>query len=314
LVLYTATRFKVLVCDHIDERGLAVLRDAGLEVENRPKITPEELLAGADGFDAIIVRSRTKVRADVIQKAARLKVIGRAGVGLDNIDVDAAKAKGVAVYNSPESLTNAVAELALGLMIAVARGVGTGHYNLRNGAWVKESLMGTELSGKTFGIVGFGRIGRRLAELLKPFHAKVLAYDVLQPDQLTLEALGAKMVSLEELLSSSDFVSLHLPGGASMRGFIGAERLSMMKSSAFIVNTSRGEVLDENALVDALKSSSIRGAALDVYSVEPPTNKELLQLDNVVLTPHIGGQTSEAQASAAITVAQKIVEHLSRLG
>jgi D-3-phosphoglycerate dehydrogenase len=288
------------------------MREAGLEVDNRPKITPEELLAVADGYDAIVVRSRTKVRADVIQRATRLKAIGRAGVGLDNIDVEAAKARGVAVYNSPESLTNAVAELALGLMIAVARGVGAGHSNLRNGAWVKEALVGTEISGKTVGIVGFGRIGRRLAELLRPFHVKILAYDVVLPDQLTLDALGAKMVSLEELLSSSDFVSLHLPGGPSMKNFIGAEKLARMQHSAFIVNTSRGEVLDENALVNALKSSSLRGAALDVYATEPPTNKELLQLGNVVLTPHIGGQTSEAQASAATIIAQKIVEHFSK--
>ncbi len=227
-------------------------------MENRPKITPEELLAMADAYDAIIVRSRTKVRADVIAKASRLKVIGRAGVGLDNIDVEAAKAKGVAVYNSPESLTNAVAELALGLMIAVARGVGTGHSNLRNGAWVKESLIGTELSGKTIGIVGFGRIGRRLAELLRPFHVKILAYDVVLPEPAVVDALGARMASLEELLAYSDFISLHLPGGPSMKGFMGTEKLAMMKHSAFLVNTSRGEVVDENALVNALKSSLIK--------------------------------------------------------
>ena len=306
-------KFKVLVCDHIDERGLSMLRDAGLDVDNRPGITPEELLAVADGFDAIIVRSRTKLRSDVIQKASRLKVVGRAGVGLDNIDVEAAKAKGVAVYNSPESLTNAVAELALCLMIATARGIGAGHHALKNGAWIKEALVGGELSGKTVGILGFGRIGRRLAELLKPFHGRILAYDVIQPDQLTLDALGVKMVSLEELLASSDFVSLHLPGGASMRGFIGKDRLALMKPSAILINTSRGEVVDENALVDALKSARLRAAGLDVYSSEPPANKELLGLDNVVLTPHIGGQTAEAQASAATIVAQKIIDHLSKL-
>ena len=308
----TAVEFKVLVCDHISEKGLSMMKDAGLDVDYRPKITPEELLAVADGYDAIVVRSRTKVRADVINRASRLKVIGRAGVGLDNIDVEAAKAKGVAVYNSPESLTNAVAELTLGLMIAVARGVGAGHHGLKNGAWVKESLMGTELTGKTIGIVGFGRIGRRLAELLKPFSVSILAYDVIQPDQLTLDALGVRMAPLEEVLSSSDFVSLHLPGGVSMKGFIGPQQLELMKSSAFLVNTSRGEVIDEDALVNALKSSALRGAALDVYSVEPPTNKELLALSNVVLTPHVGGQTSEAQDSASTIVAKKIIEHLSK--
>jgi D-3-phosphoglycerate dehydrogenase len=307
------TSYKVLVCDHIDERGLKTLRDGGLEVDYRPKITPEELLASVGEFDAVVVRSRTKMRADVIQKAAKLKVIGRAGVGLDNIDVDTAKQQGIAVYNSPESLTNAVAELALGLMIAAARGFGAGHHSLKNGVWIKESLIGTEISGKTIGIVGFGRIGRRLAELLKPFHANILAYDVVRPDQLTLDALGAKMVELDELLSASDFISLHLPGGAAMRGFISAERLAKMKKTSFIVNTSRGEVLDENALVNALKSGSIKGAALDVFAVEPLVNRELLALDNVVFTPHIGGQTSEAQASAATIVAQKVLGHLSKL-
>lgn len=307
-----ANGYKVLVCDHIDERGVKILRDAGLEVDYRPKITPEEVVSAVEGFDAVIVRSRTKVKADVIQRAAKLKVIGRAGVGLDNIDVDAAKQRGIAVYNSPESLTNAVAELALGLMIAAARGVGTGYCNLKNGVWVKESLMGTELSGKTVGIVGFGRIGRRLAELLKPFNVKVLAYDILPPDETVLDALSAKLVGLDELLVASDFISLHLPGGPSMRGFIGADRLSKMKKTSFIVNTSRGEVLDENALVNALKSGSIRGAALDVFAMEPPTNKELLSLDNIVFTPHIGGQTLEAQASAATIIAQKIVDHLSK--
>lgn len=307
-----ANGYKVLVCDHIDERGVKILRDAGLEVDYRPKITPEEVVSAVEGFDAVIVRSRTKVKADVIQRAAKLKVIGRAGVGLDNIDVDAAKQRGIAVYNSPESLTNAVAELALGLMIAAARGVGTGYCNLKNGVWVKESLMGTELSGKTVGIVGFGRIGRRLAELLKPFNVKVLAYDILPPDETVLDALSAKLVELDELLVASDFISLHLPGGPSMRGFIGADRLSKMKKTSFIVNTSRGEVLDENALVNALKSGSIRGAALDVFAMEPPTNKELLSLDNIVFTPHIGGQTLEAQASAATIIAQKIVDHLSK--
>jgi D-3-phosphoglycerate dehydrogenase len=307
-----ANGYKGLVCDHIDERGVKILRDAGLEVDYRPKITPEEVVSAVEGFDAVIVRSRTKVKADVIQRAAKLKVIGRAGVGLDNIDVDAAKQRGIAVYNSPESLTNAVAELALGLMIAAARGVGTGYCNLKNGVWVKESLMGTELSGKTVGIVGFGRIGRRLAELLKPFNVKVLAYDILPPDETVLDALSAKLVELDELLVASDFISLHLPGGPSMRGFIGADRLSKMKKTSFIVNTSRGEVLDENALVNALKSGSIRGAALDVFAMEPPTNKELLSLDNIVFTPHIGGQTLEAQASAATIIAQKIVDHLSK--
>ncbi len=304
------TPAKVLICDHVDDRGIAMLAKAGLSVDYRPKITPDELLGVVEAYDALVVRSRTKVTAQVIQKASSLKVIGRAGVGLDNVDVQAARQKGIAVFNSPESLTNAVAELALCLMIASARGVGMGHYNLKNGKWVKEALLGIELTGKTVGIVGFGRIGRRLAELLGPFKARIIAYDVIQPDASVLDALGVRMVGLDELLASADFVSLHLPGGPEMKGFISGERLAKMKKTSFIVNTSRGEVIDENALVNALKTGTIKGAALDVYAVEPPIGSELLSLDNVVLTPHVGGQTSEAQASAAVIVAEKVIRHL----
>ena len=301
----------VLVCDHIADDGLNMLKGAGFHVDYRPKITPEELLSTISSFDVVIVRGRTKIRADVIERASNLKVIGRAGVGLDNIDLGAAKKRNIAVYHSPESLTNAVAELTLGLMIAVARGIGAGHSSLKSGKWIKDALMGTELRGKVLGIVGFGRIGRRLAELSKPFNMTVLAYDVVTPDVQTLSSLGAKMVQLDELLRDSDFISLHLPGGTETNNMINAERLAMLKKTAFIINTSRGQVLDENALVNALKSGSIRGAALDVYAVEPPSNRELLNLDNVVLTPHIGGQTYEAQVSAATIVAEKVVRHFS---
>ena len=302
---------KVLVCDHIAEEGLKMLKEAGLSVDYRPKISPEELLSVVEDFDAVIVRSRTKIKSEVIQKAKNLKAIGRAGAGLDNIDQETAKVRGISVYNSPESLTNAVAELALGLIIASARGIGSGHYNLKNGKWVKDTIIGTELTGKTLGLVGFGRIGRKLAELVAPFKMKILVYDIVQFDPQILATSNARTVGIDELLASADFVSVHVPGGKGTSSMIDEGKLSLMKKTAYIINTSRGEVIDENALVNALKNGVIKGAALDVFSVEPPINKELLTLDNVVFTPHIGGQTVEAQISAATIVAEKIIKHFS---
>lgn len=305
-------QLKVLVCDRLAEEGLKALSDAGLKVDYRPEIALDELLSLVGEYDALLVRSRTKVTGAVIDRAIKLKAIGRAGVGLDNIDVKAARARGISVINSPESLTNAVAELVLGLMISLARGIPKGHCSLREGRWIKDTLVGTELSGKVLGIVGFGRIGRRLAELVRPFGMKVLAYDIAQPDPATVAALGVNMCSLEELLSTSDFVTLHVPGGKETAALIDGSKLALMKKNAYLINTSRGEVVDEDALVNALKSGVIKGAALDVYRLEPPTNRELLSLENVVLTPHIGGQTYEAQVSASVTVADKLIRELLR--
>ncbi len=301
---------KILVCDKMAEEGLEALARAGFYVDYRPKITPEELLRVVKEYDAIIVRSRTKVTKEVIDAAEKLKVIGRAGVGLDNIDLKAAEERGIKVLNTPEALTNAVAELTIGLMISAARGIHKGHLHLKKGEWIKGELLGTELAGKTLGIIGFGRIGRRVAEIARAFGMKVLIYDIVKPDGKLLEKLGAELVELDDLLKRSDFVTLHVPATESTYHMIDERRLRMMKKTAILINTARGSVVDEKALVKALKEGWIRAAALDVFEEEPPKNEELLALDNVLLTPHIGSQTREAQVMAAVGIAEKVAAAL----
>ena len=301
---------RILICDKMEQKGIEALARAGFYVDYKPQITKEELLTIAAEYDALIVRSRTKVTRNVIEAGKRLKVIGRAGVGLDNIDLQAAKERGITVVNTPEVLTNAVAELAIGLMLTVARGIAEGHRHLKKGEWIKSKLLGTELLGKTLGIVGFGRIGRRLAQLAHAFGMKILVYDVIRPKEKALEEVEAKLVDIDHLLSNSDFISLHIPATLENYHFIDIEKLKKMKSQAFLINTARGSIIKEEDLVKALKNGLIKGAALDVYEKEPPTNTELLSLENVVLTPHIGSQTKEAQVNAALTIADKVISLL----
>jgi D-3-phosphoglycerate dehydrogenase len=294
----------------MEREGIEALARAGFYVDYKPQITKEELLETVAEYDALIVRSRTKVTRDVIEASKKLKVIGRAGVGLDNIDIQAAKEKGITVVNTPEVLTNAVAELTIGLMLTVARGIAEGHRYLKKGEWIKSKLLGTELRGKTLGIIGFGRIGKRLARLAHAFDMRILVYDVVKPEEKALEEVEAKLVDVDDLLSNSDFISLHIPATPENRHFIDIEKLKKMKSSAFLINTARGSIIKEEDLVKALKNGLIKGAALDVYEKEPPTNTELLSLENVVLTPHIGSQTKEAQVNAALTIADKVISLL----
>ena len=301
---------KILICDKMAEEGIEMLAKAGFYVDYRPKITYEELLRVVEEYDAIIVRSRTKVTREIIEAGKKLRVIGRAGVGLDNIDLKAAEERGIKVLNTPEALTNAVAELTIGLIISVARGIHKGHLHLTKGEWIKSQLLGTELIGKTIGIIGFGRIGRRVAEIAKVFKMNILVYDIVKPPESLLEKFGAKLVELEELLTRSDIVTLHVPATEATLHMINEERLKTMKRDAILINTARGSVVDEKALIKALKEGWIRGAALDVFEEEPPKNKDLLALDNILLTPHIGSQTKEAQVMAAVTIAEKVAAAL----
>ncbi|MEM0075039.1 MAG: hydroxyacid dehydrogenase [Nitrososphaerota archaeon] len=303
---------KILVCDQLADEAISMMKQSGLDVTYEPRIMRERLLEDVDNYDAIVVRSRTKVDRTVIDAAKKLRVIARAGVGLDNIDVEAAKERGIEVLNSPESLTNAAAEHTLALLLASARNIGYSHLKVVSGEWPKEKSMGIELTGKTFGIVGFGRIGRRLAQLLKPFNPRILVYDIIRPpDELLVES-GAELTTLENLLKESDFVSLHVPLTQDTSKMIDSTKLSMMKSTAVIVNTSRGGIIDEEALVTALKTGKIRAAGLDVFSSEPPKNKELFSLENVVLTPHIAGQTLEAQLAAGKSIAEKLINFFNK--
>jgi len=307
-------KLKVLICDPIHKDGIRILREAGLEVDYMPKIGREELKKVIAEYDGIIVRSRTKVDAEVLSRAVRLKVIGRAGVGVDNIDVREAERRGIKVLRTPEGPSVSVAELTVALMLCLARMIPYADRAMKEGRWVKGELMGVELRGKKLGIIGFGRIGYEVAKRARAFEMEILVYDVLLDKLMDrVREVGAKGCTLEELLRESDFISIHVPLTPETRHMIGEKELRMMKETAYLVNTSRGGVIDEMALLKALKEGWIAGAAVDVYEVEPPTNMELIRLPNVVCTPHIGGQTAEAQRRNAVMIANKMVNVLKHL-
>jgi D-3-phosphoglycerate dehydrogenase / 2-oxoglutarate reductase len=294
---------RVLVCDTLDVATLG-LTDA-VEVDYEPKITREELLSKVGDYDALVVRSRTKVDAEVIARGTRLKIVGRPGTGLDNIDLRAADARGVEVVNSPEALVEAVAEHVIGLMLSLARDIPAADASMKAGRWEKERFVGVELKGKTLGIAGLGRIGRRVAEIGKTLGMNLVGYDVIEVSQDMLASLGCRMVDLDTLFASSDFITLHVPLTTETRRMVDQRRLSLMRKGAFVINTSRGEVIDEPALVRALVAREIGGAALDVFETEPP-GPEILAAPNVIATPHIGGQTRDAQTNAITIVGAKI--------
>ena len=294
---------KVLISDHVDIEKLTL--GLGFEVDYKPGIQRDELLKLVGGYDALIVRSRTKVDREVLDRAAKLKLVARPGTGLDNVDVEYAKKKGVQVVNSPESLVEAVAEQVLLLMLALSRKLPLAASTTASGKWEKESLMGVELKGKALGIVGFGRIGRRIGEIARVAGMKILAYDVVPITPEVAAQAGCRVVGLDELLASSDYITLHVPMTDQTRHMIDDKKLSTMKKSAFLINTSRGGVVDEHALTEALRRGGLAGAALDVFEKEPPVG-EILSAPNTILTPHIAGQTAEAQANAIAVVAEKM--------
>ena len=299
---------KVLICDDIDETGIKSLKNGGMVVDYRPDITHEVLLNIIGEYDTIVVRSRTKITKEIIDNATKAKIIARVGVGLDNIDTDYAESKDIRVINAAEVAMNAVSELVIGLMISLARGISRADAGTKNGAWLKKELMGFELRGKYLGIIGVGNIGRNLGRIAKCLRMSLIGYDIYPINQDYVREVGMITTDLNTLLESSDFVTCHVPVTDETTHFINAQRFSIMKKNAFFINTSRGEIVDEDALYDALLSSRIAGAALDVYSDEPPTNTKLLQLPNIVCTPHIAAQTREAQELAAMVIAEKIIQ------
>jgi D-3-phosphoglycerate dehydrogenase len=304
---------KILVASRIHEKAIQLLKENGFEVTIVEEPNEDELARIIKGFDGLIVRSKPLVTRKVIESADRLKVIARAGVGLDNIDVKAAEQRGIALINAPESSTQSVAELAIGLMLAVARKIAFSDRRMREGYWAKKEAMGVELSGKTLGVIGAGRIGSAVARIAKyGFNMHILYYDVACRDDLNKE-LGAECVSIEELLKRSDIVTIHVPLLPETRHMINEEKLRLMKKTAILINTSRGAVVDTAALVKALSEGWIAGAGLDVFEEEPlPKDHPLTKLDNVVLTPHIGASTKEAQEKAGVEVARKIVEFFKK--
>ncbi|HXV66139.1 MAG TPA: D-2-hydroxyacid dehydrogenase [Nitrosopumilaceae archaeon] len=300
----------VLICDKVDPILNKILKENGLNLTYEPEITPKQIEEKIGDFNIIIVRSRTTLTKEIIDKANNCKIIARVGVGLDNIDLGAAKTKNIRVINAVEGAMNAVAEQVLGLMISLARQIPLADREIRNGHWLKKELMGTELRGKYLGIVGLGNIGKKLGRLAKALNMNIIGYDVIPIDEEFSKEVGLMKSDLDTLLQSSDYVSLHVPLLDSTYHLINSQKLSIMKKTACIINTSRGGVIDEDALYDALKDGNLGGAALDVFEKEPATGNKLATLPNVILTPHIGAQTKEAQSLAANVIAEKIIQIL----
>jgi D-3-phosphoglycerate dehydrogenase len=299
---------KILVSDGLSEDGLAQLRTGG-EVTVSPKITAEELLAALPEYHALVVRSRTKVNAKVIEAGKNLKVVGRAGVGVDNIDVAAAVAKGVVVVNSPLAASVSVAEHTLGLMLALARLIPAADASLKQGKWEKSAFVGGELNGKTLGLLGIGRIGAETAKRAAAFGMAILAYDpYLNAGQIRQR--GAEPASFDDVMARSDYVSLHLPFTVETKGMLGATQLAKMKKGARLICAARGGVVDEDALRAALDSGQLAGAALDVFTAEPPPPGSIAAHPKVVATPHVGAQTHEAQSRAGLMIAEEVLAAL----
>ena len=300
--------YKILISDGLDGRGQSILRPSA-EVDSHDKLSAEDLIRIIPDYDALIVRGQTRVTPAVLDAASNLKVVGRAGVGVDNIDLDSAKKHNVTVVNAPTSTTVAVAELAFGLLLALARNLPRADVTMKQGQWVKKEFEGVELNGKTLGIVGFGRIGMEVARRAAAFGMSVIIYDPNVSEQ-ELEHGNAEPVSLQDLFAWSDFISLHLPLNVQTRDLLGPMAFSQMKDSVRIISTARGGIIDEEALLNALKSGKVAGAALDVFEKEPPGLTELVAHPRVIATPHIGAQTAEAQSRAAEDIAHEVLAAL----
>lgn len=301
--------WKVLLTDGLEENGRAILRQSA-EVVDRTGISADELLTVIGDYDALIVRGRTKVTSAVFDAGKALKVVGRAGVGVDNIDLNAAKAHQVKVVNSPLATSVAVAELAMGLMFSLVRDIPRADTALKNGKWLKKELEGNELYQKTLGVIGMGRIGQNVARRASAFDMHVIFYDPYIKQAVTVHGEEYHPVALDELLQSSDFITLHLPLTAETRGMLGKEQFARMKDGVRIVDAARGGIIDEAALLEALNSGKVAGAALDVFATEPPGQVDLVCHPHVVASPHIGAQTVEAQGRAANDISTEILRAL----
>lgn len=297
-----------LIVDPVDKTLIERLKAEGIEVIEDLDLDRAGLLEKVKEVDALVVRGRTQVDAEVIRAGTKLKIIARYGVGLDNIDTETAKEKGVLVANAAAAPAQSVAELTITLMLAVLRKIPVGDAGLRRGEWLKKQLMGKTLNGKTLGIVGTGAIGQIVAKIAMAFGAKVIGYDVILYDEV--REMGVQYVSFEDLLAQADIITIHVPLLPSTAKMFNVETFKKMKPGAIIINTSRGGVIDQSALYNALKSGEIGGAGLDVFETEPPGEDPLFELNNVVVTPHIAGQTQEAQEAIGEMIAQQILDKL----
>lgn len=299
---------RILVTDGMDKESVQTLKDMGYKITEQ-FFEPEELKEQVKNFNVIIVRSATKVRKDIIDSAletGNLKLIIRGGVGVDNIDVTYAESKGIKVRNTPKSSSSAVAELALGHMFSLARFIGISNITMREGRWIKNKYTGIELSGKTLGLIGFGKIGHELAKKAKALDMKVIYNDILGPAK---DCPEYSFVSLDKLLADSDFISLHVPGNKDKSPVIGKAEFTKMKDGAYLINCSRGSVVDEAALLEALNSGKLSGAGIDVFPEEPSQNLELISHERVSVTPHIGASTKEAQNRIGVEIVSIIKEN-----
>lgn len=300
--------WKIIVTDGLDGRGLEILSKAA-QVDERAGISLEELIKVISDYDALIVHGQTRVNAEVFSAAVNLKVVGRAGVGVDNIDLAAANLNKVTVVNSPNATTQAVAEHVLALLFSLARSIPTADGTMKSGLWHKKQFVGVEIKDKVLGIIGMGNIGSSLAQMSKSLGMQVIGYDPLIPDA-EIERRGANPVNIQELYVQSDFISIHVPLNPETRGMINGGSFGTMKRGVRLICTARGGIVDETALLAALESGQVAGAALDVFTKEPPGMSALVSHPKVIATPHIGAQTTEAQARAAVDIAREVLAAL----
>lgn len=303
-------KLKVFVADDVNNDKLAPLREAGIEVVKETKLPPEELALRIKDADGVIVRSATKITAELMDAAEKLRVIGRAGVGVDNIDVKAATERGIVVMNAPDGNTITTAEHSIALLVSMARNIPQAHAKLQSGIWDKKSFVGVELNGKTLGVIGLGRIGKHVAKIAKGFGMRIFAFDpFVSPEQA--KEFGFELGTLDEVFANADFLTIHTPVTDETRGIIGTEAFGKMKKGVRIVNCARGGLVDENALLEAIGNGTVAAAALDVFSKEPlDENSPLLKNPNIITTPHLGASTTEAQEGVALTVAEQMRDFL----
>jgi D-3-phosphoglycerate dehydrogenase len=300
--------WKILLTDGLEKEGQEILSKRA-QVDNKKDINPEDLLTVIGDYDAIIVRGRTKLTPEVFTAAKKLKVAGRAGVGVDNINLPAAKEHGVIVVNSPLATTVSVAELTLGLMLSLIREIPRADAGMKQTNWLKKELKGTELYQKTLGVIGFGRIGVATADRAKAFGMKIIAYDpFIKPEEIKKQ--GGEPVTLDDLLAKSDFITMHLPLTPESKNLLNKAAFDKMKPGVRVICAARGGVIEEAALLEALKSGKVAGAALDVFATEPPGKSELAEHPRVVCTPHVGAETVEAQVRTALDISSEVVAAL----
>jgi D-3-phosphoglycerate dehydrogenase / 2-oxoglutarate reductase len=302
---------KVLISDNLSPVGEKILRDAGLEVDVKTGLPPEELKAIIPQYDGLVIRSATKVRKDVIEAATRLKVVGRAGIGLDNVDIPSASQKGIVVMNAPDGNATTAAEHAIAMLMSLARNIPQATASMKAGKWEKKSFTGREVTGKTLGIVGIGRIGSIVANRAQGLKMKVIAFDPHMPKEM-VEKIGVELVDLMELAGRADFISVHTPLTKETHHLLSTEFFANMKNDAMFIDCARGGVVDEQALYEALTGGHIAGAALDVFEKEPTSleNTPLLARNNFICTPHLGASTSEAQENVAVAIAEQVADYL----